>query len=203
MNPTDEHKDLEKDMEPSVVVNPVYDPRDRTLKAECIYFYYLTEDPDPRYNLRVFVIDRERYIPPQEMQREIETIVADIRNGNLTPCGWAFGDVKWRRKSYIVVVFDDPNGKLSRGNAVEFLHNVGGDDHPFRDGDDIQQFGTITGFYCFNHMKQQGTNHDLPPGKSECYKVTAIHEHRLGGAVTSIRGHNDTGTNMGPPIPPP
>jgi hypothetical protein len=128
------------------------------------------------------------------LERRIPDIVRSIRDGRLTPSGYKLGDIKWRRKSYFVAVLDDPHSNLIQRNAFTFYLEGGSaqENYSFFDGVDIRILNNVTGFYCINRMISE--DGDWPREKEEKYKVIANHVHRL---------HEDTGTNLGPPVPPP
>lgn len=174
------------------MVNPPYQPLNPGLAAECIYLYYLKITGDPKYETRVFVFKRDFSIA---IDAQIRNLATEISAGQHYPCGWNFGDVKWRRKSYMVFILEDNNHSLEAGNAVTFTP-----DYPFRDGHDVTSLSPPhSGFCCFNHLiRKQGI--DLPDDVTEPFYVEINHPHRQ---TQAVRSHEDSGTNMGPPIGPP
>ncbi|MEA3004355.1 MAG: hypothetical protein QOH81_3143 [Sphingomonadales bacterium] len=207
---------MTKDTEKDVPINPVYHKTGaRNWEPHCIYFYYLTMDPDPTRFVRVYVISRAR--PIANIQQEVESIVDEIKRGIRTPCGWRLGDVKWRRRGYLVFIMDDATATLTPGNGVEFGYKGLGGNHTFFDGDDLTPFDNITGVYCLNHMQKAGggvlgsadpeeifeisPNHD--PDRSPTHNDSDANHQSRGERSTYVpKIHNDSGTNTGPPIQP-
>ena len=196
-----------REAEAAQVHNNAYHSHNASLPARLIYFYYLKRPDDPKEETRVFVLDRGRHIPPHKIQEEIETILGEIHNGDHSPVGWKIGDVRWRHKSWLVFVLDDNQHRLTAGNAVEFSFvDVDGsgrlsENHSFWDGDDtdpFQAYPNISGFYCLNHMIPKGGVGEL--SSDEQFEVKVHHPHAL---ASGKRTHDDTGTNMGPPVGPP
>ena len=156
-----------------------------------------------RRNVRAYFIDKKQPILRGQMETEIRSLVAQVGANTLTPLGYRLGALDWSRKSYIVLVLDDQHHHLTRGNAFMFVNTTPGLPHPFRDGADIQPFGTITGFYCTNHMTTPA-GQDPAQDWSESYEMAVC--HNPAGCTPPnpyFLGHFDSGTNMGPPIPPP
>jgi hypothetical protein len=161
-----------------------------------IYFFYLTNNPE---RTRAYFIDRCEAITENDIQKEIRAITAQVKNG-LAPVGEGFGAMEFVHKSYFVAVMDDAQQELVPKNAMTFTNKEDNKNKSFKDGKDIQPFDSVTGFYCFNHMKDRHTGTDLGH-KSEDFEIAANHRVRGTTGCGKHRAHNDTGTNTGPPLP--
>lgn len=183
--------------------NDVYYNKNKNLRIECIYFYYLTMRSDSHPNhVRAYFVDKKQYIPHDQMQDEIKDLVSQVRAKTLTPLARRLGGLDWCRKSYLAVIMDDAEQRLTKENAVMFANRSIGREHPFRDGRDIEPYDTITGFYCINHMTKPSGASDVY--WSEDFDIEVCH-NPLGCMPPNplLLSHNDSGTNMGPPISPP
>ncbi len=180
---------------PSQTRNPAYCPRKPDLPVHCMYFYHLTPTGDKAY-----LVDFGRVISRQKIEDEIVEAKRRIDKGEVTIGGYALGDIRWRRRSYFVVWYEDPHGTLKGCDAVVFKDMDDGDLHPFADGDDFE-IGDATIFYCLNHMTSRGGNQPVPDHESEHFKLHVQHGKR-GDRAFERRGHTDTGTNTGPPLQP-
>lgn len=180
--------------------NPAYSRRDPGLQVHCMYFYRLTDSPDPKQNVQAYFVDFGRAIDRNIIGQEIAEAKKKIDDGEVTIGGYALGDLRWRRRSYLVFLYEEPGGILRGGDAVTFKDMTGGDLHPFADGEDIK-IGTTPCFYCLNHMAYRGGNQPIPPRTSEQFTLHVQHM-RKGGRKFERRGHSDTGTNTGPPLQP-
>jgi hypothetical protein len=181
------------------MANKAYDAFNPDLQAECIYLYYFTTH---NAQCRVYFVDRHRYIPPAEMPEQIGSIVMQIKDGTLQPDAIGMENLPWTRKSYIAVVLDDPPARLELDDAVRFHLSPGGGNHSFRDGHDVPDVPghtDVSAFFCFNHMRHRN-GHVLKPGEKEKFRVRIVHVNKEVGAMDE---HEDTGTNTGPPTPPP
>ncbi|HYJ30423.1 MAG TPA: hypothetical protein VEW25_08800 [Allosphingosinicella sp.] len=180
--------------------NPVYHGENPNLEAHCIYFYLLspgTEIP------KLYFEDLQRPVLRSEMPDRIVDIMRKIRAGLLQqePV-----PTEWTRKSFFAAVLDIAGSTLTPGNAVVFeLQGAGGGgNHTFRDGEDIPAlpapFQDRGAFFCFNHMKHKH-GHVLKYGEREPFKAHFNHPHP--SPNPTVLGHEESGTNIGPPIPPP
>src|SRR3712207_1681619 len=98
----------------------------------CIYFYYLTPDKTGGYLVEVYYSDSGQ--PITDLPSEITKLVENARKESPSPqpCGWEFGDLRWRRVSYIVIAVDDPDVTLDDKAAIEFDHAT--PNHTFLNG---------------------------------------------------------------------
>jgi hypothetical protein len=160
-----------------------------------VYLYYLRTTGNPQSGTEVYCLDRRNPIQPNGIEAEIRTIVGEIESGDHNPCGWRIGDVRWRRRSYMVFLLEDSTETL---NTVIFTPG-----HAFRSGQNIAEFNSphgkrITGYYCSNHMKKPDDS-DVD-GFGEAIRVHVYHTGSHGPPLPVAFGHEDTGTNLGPPI---
>lgn len=170
-----------------------------------IYFYYRT----PK-ELRVYlwVTPEGQPIHPEDLDRLIINLTKNARDkgSDPRPIGWAFKDVPWWKRSYLVVALDIPNTKFDPGKAIEIVRDdgsaMGYPNHCFFDGGDgainIPGQDPIQVMWTVNYMKNK-SGKDIPPGKIHKFKLAFNTVQR------SIRRRNpgDSGTNLGPPVPPP
>jgi hypothetical protein len=197
---------------PEMLPESLYGDAPNGLKAHCIYFYYLKETPDLKEKTRAFFLEYDHALNRDALEKEIPKLIEKANNGAIRPVGWKLGDIRWRRKSWFVVVLDDDHHKLKPGDAVsfEFKSSTGqspaGPNHNFRYGKDIPISRTITGFVCYNQMKG---SHGRPlDDESEVFFVKVNHGgHGDGqgggkGAIERRFTHDDSGTNTGPPLQP-
>ena len=181
---------------PRILTNNAYG-NGATLPSRRMYFFYLT-NPE---RTRAYFIERPSNRPFMEstIQADIEEAVRMVKGG-LTPVGKGFGAFEFVHKSYFVAVMDEATEELVPNNAVSFSYERGGGNHSFLDGKDIRPFNNITGFYCFNYMRDRNTLQDLN-NKSENFYISANHRRRGTAYKQGDKGHNDTATNTGPPLP--
>ena len=170
-----------------------------------IYFFYLTNHPD---RTRAYFIKRDKPVSKkggdeEDKIEDVIKIVLDQVKRGLTPIGKGFGAFEFVHKSYFVAVMDDKDEILDPNNAVQFQYGgTGHSNKSFKNGEDIQRFDNITGFYCFNYMKHSKTGNELGD-ESDNFTVRAYHRARGSegkGMATSKNEHADTGTNTGPPL---
>lgn len=137
------------------------------------------------------------------MPEQLALIMDEIRNGTLQPI---VPPPKWQRLSYFAAVLDVPGMELTEDDAVTFnWKGLSRGNHSFRDGMDVRPLraphSALVGFFCLNHM-QHKLGHVLRRNEWEDFDVHFNHPHAIAPEVR-ILGHNDSGTNLGPPTPPP
>jgi hypothetical protein len=164
------------------------------LTTPIFYVYYLRITNDPETHTEVYCVDLGTPVPPGQAEGVIKNLAGDIEAGAYRQCGWKIGDVRWRRRSYMVFLLEDPNETLT---TVTFSPG-----HAFQGGKTIAAFTSpngkrITGFYCTNHMKK-GDGSDVD-ARGEAIRVHAVHT-AAPPPIVHFLTHEDTGTNMGPPI---
>jgi hypothetical protein len=116
-------------------------PFEKRGKPHCLYLYYITNITRRRntvyFQMKVYYHDNGgKRLGRRKVKKLAPKLVLNARRDCLTNtttqkaepkgycpplCGTKFDDVKWRRKSYILVVVDDPHWWLARhaGNKVD------------------------------------------------------------------------------------
>jgi hypothetical protein len=171
-----------------------------------IYFYYAKPAGAGKYIVRAYMWvnpDDDPILPGDDLNEQIRELTKNARkNGdNPRPIGRGFS-VPWWKKSYFVVALDQANG-FEPKQAIEFLHIDGSHqraNHTFFDGGDgtveIPGERSVAAAWAVNHMK---TRHgeDLDEGEVHRFRLSFRPKGR------PIVDDGDSGTNMGPPVPPP
>lgn len=187
----------------------------------CIYFYYW------KFKGTVPEVTRYDYdngvtpIPYNLVEGHIERLARNARAGGNQPDPAAVQDAPWRRKSYIVMVMDDPKWKFTRYGpndeaALAFNPSKGStDNHSFFDASDmnvdIKDDGSeyLSAVYFVNHMKKNDQGDDLMyqadgvTGDSQKFVYTLFYDVTHGNGSVQQHSHDPDGTNLGPPQPPP
>lgn len=182
-------------------------PHAELTPLRCAYFHYVTPGSTLARHHHGFV---ETYVMQEgaigesdKLEQLIPVWAQKVKNGEIDPAGWAFGDVRWRRESYLVVVLDAPGFKFGNANALTITDG----DHTFGKKQliDIRcDDGTaMQAIYCINHFKNKVDGKPLPDGKSEQFKIKLdITPVTPAGADTvKMVTHDDVGTNIGPRRP--
>jgi hypothetical protein len=180
------------------------DPSGKGTVPHCIYYYHITPSADPP--TRVYFLDKRRPISTFELGGLIAELARNAHSDgdSPSPCGWDMTDLIWRRKSYLVVVLDDPATSLVKGDGFQFPD---ANNHTFLDGADFDVDVSSTpgvvemrsGLWCINHMMNEA-GQDLGGTDFEIFRV---HFNTGGGSMFAMSYPDDSGTNMGPPLPPP
>lgn len=161
---------------------------------QCIYFYHLSLDPEDATHPRVraYFHDEKATITPAAAGALAKALLIEARSGALNPVGYGVGDLRWRRVSYLIFVADDTLGDID-GVGLPERHVSFGPKFRIRDLD--QAFGVA----YWNKVLPGPEAHEMEGGRwAEPFR---IHAHP--GGSKSLFEHEDTGTNMGPPVPPP
>jgi len=174
----------------------------------CIYFYYVQQDA-AGLGVRVYYhFDEDTPIEDgQALMKLIEKLGANARLGDYAPppCGHSISSVPWRRKSYLVVLLDDPVLKFPDKDALQITFR--GDPHEAVNhsffnaqklyvdlpGDHAGQ--VVTALCCVNLMQHKDGRNMKDEDDPEEYSISVI----PGGPLR----RDDGGTNQGGPIPPP
>jgi hypothetical protein len=191
------------------------------------YFYYVGKAPldsDDRPVTAYQYVSHHGPIEPFELRQLVTQLALNAREPdpnkqNPKPSTASF---KWRRKSYIIMLVDDPAFSFDKDNAISMAEVVSGKNYTFFDGvdfDDIALPGPAGGAAkeyvtaaCFiNHMKRSIAGDDLRDGEEQ--RFTAIYAPPIRSAFVRddarfaadgrLSLDDDSGTNMGPPIGPP
>jgi hypothetical protein len=171
---------------------------------QCVYFYYATPGSDPKHpDIKAYVELYPNAIG--NIEKEIETLAKRAKTDpTMKPAGWAMGDLRWRRKSYLVVVLDHNDMKFGSEKALRIEDK----DKCFEakkiitfklDGNDVQAI------YCRNKFKDKDGNdingdHDHPDHEEYDIYLDLVPKTLLSEAPPLT--HADTGQNIGPRLTP-
>jgi hypothetical protein len=196
-----------RDDDPYVVVAP------RVIQPHSMYFYYLI--PGANENLSDAEVRSYFYdngvtaegmpIPILDVDDEVRTLAINARAERDWPprINVGIGGVKWRQKSYIVLLIASSIIKFRHNAAIKSSASHG--NHAFYDAFDrdivINFPGTGTEtmnmFCCTNHIcDENGKN--LAVDKTETIEFTLQFE-----GFQALFLPDSGGTNMGPPVAPP
>lgn len=208
----------------------IYRPRLGRLHFEkkpwCAYFYYVGRLPSGGTVRRVAAYQYVSHQGPieQSQLRDLVTQLAlnaraqaDDQNPKQSTEWFA-----WRRKSYIILLVDDPSFSFDQDNAVAITERESGGNYTFFDGVDFNNIALpgpaggpaqeyVTAVCFINHMKRDATGEDLRRNEAQRFAATFspplpplfLLEAEQPGADVQIEAEEDHGTNMGPPIGPP
>lgn len=199
-----------------------------------MYFYYVKIDSDGKLKVTHFYyVDGDRKDPrtwkeiPND-KGKLEEIVHDLAinareatPNNPPPCDQInFEGIKWRRKSYIAIFFDEANWTFyekGSGPGVLFLTRKKGkrmtDNHSFFDALDLDIeivnendpsiMDDCTGIAFINHMKR-ADGEDLEENENEPFQFNMfLNVKFLNGTGSPMDVIFDPGgTNTGPPLEP-
>lgn len=174
----------------------------------CVYFHYVTPTRSPLLHhhgyVETYVMQESAICPGDRLEDLIPVWAQRVKKRELEPVGWAFGDVRWRRRSYLVVVLNAPGLKFASAEALDI---AGGTATKFGKKT-LMNFTTADGtamqsIHCLNHFrKQDGTSlgdrdrDDFYPLRLAFTSVPLA----VSDPVESFT-HDDSGTNMGPERP--
>ncbi len=194
---------------PTPLAKPVYSNDLPTPKfpSKYINFYYLRETGNPETEVEGYFVERHIPVKWQDMPGQLGTIIDEIRANVWPKKTSTLGGLPWQHRGFLAVVLDDQSHKLRGGDAMTFANGplggpYNGDNHSFRDGMDVPTVKTnISGFFCVNHMRHKH-GHILKHGEKEYFWVNVNHDHsnRAARPTNARTGHEDAGTNLGPPI---
>lgn len=157
-----------------------------------VYFYYLQPTPQTGHHhrkLKAFFLKMDRAGPPSEQL--ISDTVAKADRGEITPIGFEVEDLRWRYKSYIVFVINEPSSTLKGVNFELCPAPIEGGGAPAFEQYQSFEFGDISGVHCVNNRKCQH-GHVLQEGESEKYEIFFAFD------PPELTGHTESGTNTGP-----
>jgi hypothetical protein len=168
-------------------------------EPHCLYLYYVTAaDDHGEPVIQAFVRAFER--PIADIQRAIAELTQEVADGLAAPVGWGLGDLRWHRKSYLAVVLNDPARRFMDEDGLDIVDGRYSFDPGRLIEFDIDEApgGTtsIQAIYRKNHVrKKDGTPWGGVADEYEIYlRPDPPYPHHL---------HEDTGQNLGPPVPPP
>jgi hypothetical protein len=122
----------------------------------------------------------------------VSELIEKARLKQIRPVGWHVGDLRWRRISYLALVVDDADDELE---DVLVNGKLPKDTKSFRQSRKIAKKGAISGFWLLNEIQAEDGSGPL--------KGEATVSIRMKRKKHPLLGHEDSGTNMGPPVPPP
>jgi hypothetical protein len=162
---------------------------------QCVYLYHVTASPDgDEPYIEAFIHNHDKAIGAGDIEPLIVELAQKAAGKEIQPYGWAIGDLRWHRISYIAMVMHDPKRVFRDEKAFLIADKYQAFDEntffTFKIGaDDVQAI------YCRNDIKYKNGQ---PSGGVESFRLYLYpdpnYRHRL---------HEDTGQNMGPPVPPP
>jgi|GEM_PF-1401305 len=218
--------------EPRLTAEPPVDGFDYV--PRCIYFYYVRIDGDGMVRIAPYFyadgpLDRsDEWQPiPYSAVADPEGIVKRLAL-NARPstavkdppklAAESFDEVKWNRRSYIVIFFDEANWSFHRrvGNKPSVAFNVSEGHSPNRSFFDAKDLmiemprrdggsDNRSAIFFINHMKDADTGAEFAAGETEQhYKFDMYLRAKYAGSSTSTVTviFDPTGTNQGPPETP-
>jgi hypothetical protein len=168
----------------------------------CIYFYYLTPGEPPHADVVGFIHDQKRPIAEHEVDQIIGDLAADARkedHGGLVAVAHFFEDITWVRQSYIAIVLDSANHTLSLRDV-----SISRSGHTILDGREvILNDSELSGVRYRNPVIRKTGKWSKKKDQKERFRVRIHPRVRVGAVDPSPRSHDDSATNLGPPLPPP
>jgi hypothetical protein len=171
------------------------------------YFYRLGGHHDAT---KAYRIERPASVPYDQVPRAIDEIFEDLP---AKPDGTDIGDLTWRHKAYLVFVLEHASEEIT---WVNFDRLAGGAKNSFLHGKVLPSVAArsdVSAFYCVNYMRSRN-NVELVENESELFRVKVDHGPRTVGREHPVPenddgrpldidlptlGHEDAGTNLGPP----
>lgn len=172
-------------------------------RPTCLYLYYLIPTSVDHADIEVFVNESSVRLDDNNIDDFIKSTIVKIKNGDLHAVGWSFRDLAWRRISYIAVIADHARFILDHSGGVKFKKNGNHAEYTFKDLQPVSGLdANLTGVRCINHMLDDEGDR-LGEHDRETFKVKLKFKTRQGFNDPGPRTHDDSGTNLGPPHPPP
>ncbi|HEY0043844.1 MAG TPA: hypothetical protein VGB62_04760 [Allosphingosinicella sp.] len=157
-----------------------------------IYFYYVTATRDGEHPYIEASVHKRS---SGSLEENIADLIHQAKAGDNHPSGWGMGDIRWRHRSHLVVVLNDGGCDL---HGVIFSN-------PPRSGVQhkvtftsrrLDTIGNLPVWICTNNLWDRNKN-PLTRRISQRFGV-ALDVRSKNGVAPSL-GHNDSGTNTGPP----
>ena len=188
--------------------NPYNTPAIST-KPCCLYFYYVTFTAGGVPTAKVYFYNNgDTVMTPAFAETIITRLTANARldDDNPPKCASRFDEIRWRRKSFLAFVVDDPGWTFAAQGLVFNEANGKTPNHSFFHGKNIPvpvknadgSVGLLSGMYCINHMTKDVTGTPLESTDSEEYVYYLIHH----AAKILVADIDPGGTNQGPPEKP-
>ena len=179
-------------------------------QPHCLYLYYLVPVDDHHASVQGFIVDNgDTPITEQQIDQKIQDTVRDIKNNTLSSDGDSFDAFPWERKSYLAIVVDSAAWTLATNDVRILLKREGTNTgapsgHTFKRKRQIPSFGKVTGVRFLNYIeKEDATDWDIHSQEWETFEIEMKFRGRGEFAGMGPRSHEDSGTNLGPPVPPP
>lgn len=167
----------------------------------CAYFYYVTPETPavghPHANVEAFLMQEEQISASARIEDLIPVWAQQAKDEQLTAIGWAFGDLRWRRRNHFVVVVNAPGYHLDSEEALV----ITGGGHTFTDKT-LMSFTTTDGtkmqaIHCLNHVRRADGTAMGERDRDDFYPLKLEFAHAA-GSMHPLVTHDDTGTNIGP-----
>ena len=170
---------------------------------ECIYFYYLKPENTDHADVLAFVADMKIPLKDGDINPLVDRFITEVRNEayvHLMPMGHFFEDITWTRQSYLVIVVDDPRYQLLK-NDIELSDSS----HTIKHEESITSaFPEVSGVRYRNYItRKDGGTWSKHKDEKEEFEIEMEFKPRLSAGESDPRSHEDSGTNLGPPLPPP
>ena len=172
------------------------------------YEYRDGPDPDNPVDLAAIPYDRVPAI--------VKRLTEDAKSNLRQPTGSDFVDIKWKRRSYVAFVLDEPNWTFHKRDAdrCSIVFNLAKDSSPnqsFFDAEDLDllirnpdtgEDEPCSGVYMINHMTKDAEGNPVgDPGQEFFFDMYVDAKYaRTNGKMTVIL--DPGGTNQGPPQQP-
>lgn len=173
------------------------------------YFYYVPKGPrTPARSVRYDYYSHQGRIKKDDLKEIIESLTLNARQ-KLEDQGPKPADKKerWRKKSWIILVVDDPNYAFDRPGVIIRADPASEPNHTFYDADQFNHMpvrepnspalSNVSAIYFMNHMKGGWDENDVSPGQYQFFQFDFLPP--IGFPLVP----DDGGTNLGPPVPPP
>jgi hypothetical protein len=200
----------------------IYEPKEGRppyhRQPHCLYFYYIRFLADGMLYVKHYFHDNGKdAILPTELAPLIRKLTLNARNDEESPpsTGSNWRNMKWRRRSYFVIVMDSKNWTFVPNRALTFNPEKGSvPNQSFFDGVDItvdtsaagDGSETITGIQGKNHMKKNKDGDDIDKdttGKPESQRFVFTLSFDVAGFPNDVHTIDPGGENTGPAVPPP
>jgi hypothetical protein len=184
----------------------------------CMYFYYITMDPNGIVKVRCYYEMYSTYVKHEDVEYEVKKLALNARKPRIDqfppPCGDSCNFMVWTRVSYLAFVIDIQDYKLPVPTQYpKMLHidrNHGMKNHTIYDAVEKMidlpptqsgKTGQRPAVWCINHMKADETGQAKIPRELQRFYIRIHTDPELTLSYDTFP--DSGGTNMGPPVPPP
>jgi hypothetical protein len=189
--------------------NTNVDPHKGTAAAEsganprCAYLYYVTpikaKTGDIHADVKAYLMQENEIGANEKIEDLISQWAERVKAEELTPVGWALGDLRWRRSSYLVVLLNVPGAMFTSAEGLV----ITGSKHTIFDRNliDVQtnDGSKMQAIYCRNHIVKCGGGKWNENDRPEKFDPLRLDLEPIDAAAAPIVTHDDVGTNLGPP----